>query len=166
MKNSKAAIAIILAGALWGSINLLIIPLSSRGLSSMQISFLRMLFSAPVLVIYTLIRFPRKLKIDLKDIWIFLLGGGCSCVLFNFFYFYTIIHSQASIAVILLYTSPIFVMIVSAIVFKEKITLRQIVALIVTFFGCVLVTGVIRQGRDLRFLGSGSRFSGRYSGIS
>ena len=67
-------------------------------------------------------------------------------MLFNSLYFYTIVNSRASIAVVLLYTSPVFVMILARIFFGEKITRYKLAALVLTIAGCVLVTGVLGEG--------------------
>lgn len=143
MESKKPAFYVLLSGILWGVISIFIKQLSAAGFDSMQISAIRMLVSAVLFTTIIAITNRDKLKIKLKDIWIFIGTGIVSVVLFNCTYFYTMIHSQASIAVILLYTSPIFVMIMSAIFFKEKITSRKITALIMTLAGCVLVAGVI-----------------------
>ena len=83
-----------------------------------------------------------RLKIKLKDIWMFVGTGVISLTFFSLCYFFTILESGASVAVILLYTSPIFILILSAILFKEKITKVKLFALILTFVGCVFVTGI------------------------
>ena len=69
--------------------------------------------------------------------------GIISVSLFNICYFYTIINSEASLAVVLLYTSPVFVVLISAVLFKEKITLNKIIALILSFAGCVFTAGIL-----------------------
>jgi len=48
--------------------------------------------------------------------------------------------------VVLLYTSPVFVMILARIFFKEKITQNKLFALVLTVVGCVFVTGVLGEG--------------------
>ena len=135
-------LSILLSGILWGIISLFIRKLSAAGLSSMQICFVRLLFAAPIFIIASLVFSPTHMRIRLRDIWIFLGTGVVSVFLFNFFYFYTIIHSEASIAVVLLYTSPIFIMILSRLFFKEKIGAEKILAIGMTFIGCILVSGV------------------------
>jgi drug/metabolite transporter (DMT)-like permease len=75
-----------------------------------------------------------------------MLVGLINGVVFNFLYFYTIVHSRASIAVVLLYTSPVFVMILARLFFKDKITGAKLLALALTVIGCVLVTGVLGEG--------------------
>lgn len=143
-------LSILLSGVLWGIISIFIRKLSAAGLSAMQICFVRLLFAAPVFVVAALAFSSAHMRIKLKDVWIFLGTGVVSVVLFNYFYFYTIIHSEASVAVVLLYTSPIFVMILSAVLFKEKVGAEKIIALAMTFIGCVLVSGVTQGTGTLR----------------
>ena len=152
MKNGRvlSALSILLSGILWGIISIFIRKLSAAGLSSMQICFVRLFFAAPIFVLLAVIFSPTRMRIRLRDLWIFLGTGVVSVVLFNYFYFYTIIHSEASIAVVLLYTSPIFVMILSRILFKDRINGEKIIALAMTFIGCLLVSGVTESGTTLR----------------
>ena len=51
-------------------------------------------------------------------------------------------ETSAAVSAILLYTAPIFVMIMSVIFFKEKITAKKITAFIVAIVGCALVSGI------------------------
>lgn len=150
-KNRRllSVLSILLSGILWGIISIFIRKLSTAGLDSMQICFVRLLFAAPIFIIAALIFSPARMRIRLRDIWIFLGTGVVSVFLFNYFYFYTIIHSEASIAVVLLYTSPIFVMILSRILFKEKIGAEKIISVAMTFIGCILVSGVTEGGTAL-----------------
>ena len=52
--------------------------------------------------------------------------------------------SQVSVAVMLLYTSPVFVTLLSAVIFHERMTRRKWLALVCTVTGCVLVAGVFQ----------------------
>lgn len=140
--KTKPFLSVVLAGILWGIISIFVKKLSAYGIDSLQISFIRMFIAAISFSLFALVKDRTLFKIRLKDIWIFICTGIVSITLFNTLYFYTMIHSQASVAVVLLYTSPIFVMVISAVAFKEKITVQKIVALVLTFGGCVLVAGV------------------------
>jgi len=149
MKNERTGISVIFvifAGVCWGIISIFIRKLDAWGFDSFDIMFFRAWVSALFLFIYLLITKRKLLKISLKDIWMFIGTGLLSLTFFTFCYFTTIVRSGASVAVVLLYTSPIFVMLMSAVVFKEKITLKKIVALIVTFVGCILVAGIVGSG--------------------
>ena len=135
-----------LAGACWGSISLYINYLDAAGLGTMQISFLRQMFSTAVFALLIFCRDRSKFRISRRDMLLPMICGLINGVLFNFFYFYTIVNSRASIAVVLLYTSPVFVMILARIFFNEKITQAKLAALFLTILGCVLVTGIIGEG--------------------
>ena len=144
--NRKGALLIILAGTCWGVISIFINYLSAAGLGEMQISFLRQFFAVLVFALVMLTRDRTKFRIPVKDLGLIMLVGFINGVLFNFLYFYTIVHSRASIAVVLLYTSPVFVIILARIFFKEKITRNKFIALVLTVVGCVFVTGVLGEG--------------------
>jgi drug/metabolite transporter (DMT)-like permease len=144
--NRKGALLVILAGTCWGVISIFINYLSAAGLGEMQISFLRQLFAVLVFALVILVRDRSKFRIPLKDLALLMLVGFINGVLFNFLYFYTIINSRASIAVVLLYTSPVFVIILARIFFGEKITRNKFIALVLTVAGCLFVTGVIGEG--------------------
>ena len=51
-----------------------------------------------------------------------------------------------STAAILLYTSPIWIMLMSVLFFREKLTGRKLLALALAFAGCVLVSGISGEG--------------------
>ena len=144
--NKKGALLIILAGTCWGIISIFINYLSAAGLDEMQISFLRQLFAALVFCLSIAVRDRSKFRIRARDLGLLMLVGLVNGVLFNFLYFYTIVHSRASVAVVLLYTSPVFVIILARIFFREKITRYKFIALVLTVVGCVFVTGVLGEG--------------------
>ncbi len=144
--KTKAAISVITAGVLWGIISFFIKRLSAAGLDSLQITAVRMLISFPVFMLLPLLKKDVSLKIRLRDIWMFIGTGVVSIVLFNALYFYTMVNSQVSIAVVLLYTSPVFIMLLSAVIFKERITGKKVGALLLTLVGCALTAGIASGG--------------------
>lgn len=138
----KNAIYIIIAGTLWGIISVFVNQLKDIGFNSMQVVSIRVFFSALILVLYLLIKDINQLRIHLKDIPLFIGTGVGSIIFFNYCYFQAIeLIGGASIPALLLYTAPIFVMVLSLILFKEKITKKKLVSLIMTFLGLALVTG-------------------------
>ncbi len=145
MKSTLPVLSVILAGVLWGIISFFIKALSGGGLDAMQITLVRLAVSAPLLTLAVACLDRSKLRIRPKDLWMFVGTGIISIVLFNICYFYTMIHSQASVAVVLLYTSPVFIMLLSAVLFRERITPQKLLALCMTFAGCVLVAGLSGQ---------------------
>ena len=113
---------IVTAATLWGTMGLFTRKMTELGFSTLQLVFMRASLTAAILFIYLIVFDREKLKIKLKDIWIFILAALISVVLFQHCYTNAIMAGSISIAATLLYTSPIFVTIISAILFKEKIT--------------------------------------------
>ncbi len=148
----KNSVFVFLGGALWGIVSLFVTPLSRGGLSSMQISLLREVMAALVLIIYALIKDPSSFRIKPRDLGLLMFNALLCGVLFNFFYFNTIIRSEASVAAMLLYTSPIFVMLFARILFQERMTPRKYLVLAMTVTGCVLVAGFIGHGKTIPFM--------------
>lgn len=142
-KSFTPALFVLISGILWGTINIFVINLDRYGLNSMQISLIRMIISVILYGLFLLITDREKLKIKIKDIWMFACTGIVSVTVFNTLFFYVCVNGESSIAVTLLNTAPAFVMILSAIFFKEKITGQKVVALIMTIVGCFFITGVI-----------------------
>lgn len=163
-KNSNilGPVMVFLAGICWGVISVFIKGLTSFDYDSFDIMCFRSWASVVLMFIFFLMRDRSLLKIKLRDIWMFIGTGIFSLTFFSYCYFTSIVRSGAAVAVVLLYTSPIFVMLMSSVVFKEKITLKKIVALILTFIGCVLVAGLIGTGSRLSMgallLGLGAGF--------
>lgn len=142
-KKNFAPFIIIIAAILWGIIGLFTRALVQLNFSLFQIAFSRALITFLGSGIIILITGVKSFKIKLKDLWLFLANGFVSIVLFNVLYFYTIDNTTLSIAAILLYTSPFFVMILAYFIFKEKITKKMVLALILAIIGCFLTTGII-----------------------
>lgn len=138
-----AVFLIMLAGSCWGIIGIFTRSMSAYGLSSVQITASRCFVVAVSLIIYLVLKDRKKFVIDFKDLWYFAGTGIVSIIFFNVFYFITINKTPLSLASILLYTAPCFVMIMSAIFFKEKITRQKLIALFLAFSGCVFTTGIL-----------------------
>ena len=142
-----ASLLVILAGICWGIIGVFTRSMSNHGLSSIQITASRCFVVAICLIIYLTVKDRKKLVIDIKDIWYFAGTGIISIIFFNTFYFITINKTTLSLASILLYTAPSFVMIMSTILFKEKVTKQKLIALCLAFLGCVFTTGLLSNNK-------------------
>lgn len=133
---------IFLAGTLWGTMGLFVRSLTASGLSSAQVAGIRSLFTAAMLAVVLLLLDRKLFRIRLRDLWCFVGSGVMSITFFNCCYFFAIGETSMSVAAILLYTAPVFVVLMSAVFFKERITAKKAVALVICFMGCVLVTDV------------------------
>ena len=144
--QTKSIMLILLAASCWGVIGVFSRALSAAGASPIQITAVRCIIVAVLLGLFLAIKSPELLRVRFRDLWMFLGTGLCSFLFFNLCYFYTQSCISLSAAAILLYTSPFFVMLISAVVFREKLTPAKIIALVVAFGGCVLITGVLGGG--------------------
>lgn len=147
MKLSKTlpSIYVLIAAALWGLTGIFVRALNAAGLDNMQLLFFRSFITAASLIAYIFFTDRSKLKINPRDWWYFFGTGILSFLLFGFFYFYTIVHASMSVAAILLYTAPFFVMLMAAVFFREKITAAKVLALFTAAAGCVLICGTDRN---------------------
>lgn len=148
-----APIFILLAGILWGSMGVFVRTLNGAGLASMDIVTIRNVGTAILIGIFLLIYNRSLFRFKIKDIWCFLGSGLCSIVFFNYCYFQTISLASLSVAAVLLYTAPAFVMVMSFFFFKEKLNGLKIGALVLTLVGCVLVTGILTGEQNLTLPG-------------
>ena len=137
-----APVFVLSAGTLWGIMGIFVRKLGTYGFSPLQIACLRILFGAALFLAITGIFRRELLKIRLRDVGLFLGMGLLSLLLFTVCYFTTINLASLSVAAILLYTSPIWVMLMSAVCFREKITGRKLLCAAMAFGGCVLVSGI------------------------
>ena len=136
-----------LAGIMWGATGVFARVLKGYGMSNSTILETRMLLGVIILFIGCMIVDRSMLKINMKDAGIFAAGGLLGN--FGLSYFYTEATNQLSLsfAAVLLCTFPVFVMLMSAFLFKEKITIRKIGCMVLAFAGCVLVSGLFESGQ-------------------
>jgi drug/metabolite transporter (DMT)-like permease len=115
--------------------------LNDLGFTSIQVACLRLTTAGLIFAIILLIKDRKGFKINVRDIPLFLALGLVSILFFTCCYFTAIRLMTMSTAAILLYTSPIWVMILAIIFLKEKFSVQKLIALILAFAGCVLVSG-------------------------
>lgn len=143
MKEKRwSLIYVILAASMWGTIGVSVRILSQFHFSSIQMVAARLSMSAVFLGVFLLITDKNKFKVEWKDIKWFLGTGILSMLFFNTCYCITVQLTSLSVAAVLLYTSPVFVMLLSIPVFKEKLTKYKLAASILSVIGCALVSGI------------------------
>ncbi|MBQ4578212.1 MAG: EamA family transporter [Clostridia bacterium] len=162
-----APFLVILAGCCWATLGVFVRHLNEIGLQSMQIVEARALLTVAIMFPSLAMVHRDLLKVKAKDLWCFAGGGIISVILFNYCYFQTIQRASLSAAAILLYTSPIFVLLLSVPLFGEKLTKKKLLCLVMAFAGCALASGVaggISLSPETLLFGLGSGFGyGLYS---
>ena len=154
MKISKGAIFIFISAVFWGTAGIFVNSLRDNyRIEALQIVLGRAFFTVIPLGIAMLLIDKRLFKIKIKDSVYFALTGIGSITLFNFCYFQTMKYTSLSVAAVLLYTAPIFVMIISSVFFKEKITLLKVVCCLLAVVGCAFVSGLTGSAETIGIKG-------------
>ena len=148
-KRNIGPLLIILAGIFWGSMGIFVRKLGTYGFTSVQIVAIRITLAALVFSIVLFIRNRSGFRITLRDLPLFLGLGFGSILFFTVCYFTAITIMPLSTAAILLYTSPIWIMLMSMLFFREKLNRIKLIALALAFAGCVLVSGISGEGITL-----------------
>ena len=142
-KETNAKTSLILAMVIFGTIGIFrkYIPLPSG-----IVACVRGILGVAFLLVFIKI---KKIKMDReaikKHLWILLVSGGfigLNWVLLFESYRYT----SVAVATLCYYMAPIFVMIVSPFLLKEKLTVKKVLCVIVALIGMVFVSGVLDGG--------------------
>ena len=152
--------AVLGAGICWGTMGFFTRNLAQMGIGSDGAIIIRCAVAVICFALVMLLKDPSSFKVKPKDFWCFLGSGLLSFLFFTFCYFTAISMMSLSAAAILLYIAPIVVTLLSALLFKEKLTPVKIIAVITAFAGCCLVSGLMGgisiTGKGLLFgIGSG-----------
>lgn len=159
-----AEILVALAAVLWALLGIFSVQIHKFGFLSTEISALRWIFAAVIMFVLVLVTDRKKLKIKLKDVWMFALAGIFSYMLTSMFYFISMGLTSAAVANVLMYASPVWVLIMSRIFFNEKFNAIKLISIFGTVGGCVLVSGLMSKGSGV-FNAVGIAF-GVMSGVS
>ena len=149
MKKYASYACILAAAACWGCIGLFNRPLLNAGIAPENLVVIRNLGGLAVMALFFLCTDRSVFKMKAKHLPIFIATGIISVVLFTLCYFNAQKLCSLSVSAILLYTAPAMVVLMSALVFKEKITGKKLLALALALLGCALVTGVFTGGLSL-----------------
>ena len=144
----KYDISILAAGVLWGVIGLFTRALGARGVTSGGILLIRSGGCALLFWLCALLRDPGLVKIRLRDAWLILCFGG-STLFFTYSYYRSIELGSLSAACTLMYSAPVFVMVISLFVFRERFSRRKLLALLCAVLGCCFVSGFLESGGGL-----------------
>ena len=150
--NSIKRLAIlgpIIAGACWGGCGYFIRGLTDAGLDNPTIVFTREIFGTGLLLVYMLLTDRSGLRIKVRDVPSMLSVTIVGSVFFNFSYNIAVVELSLSLTSVMLATAPVFVLLISAVIFKEKITARKIICMFLAFGGCAMLSGILDPGAEV-----------------
>ncbi len=145
-KRGYASLLIVFAAVLWGTMPLFVTRLSALSLSSGEMLFYRAFLGALLMGGFMLCKDRSLFRIRLRDIWIFFGSGVLSFAAFSAAYAESIQRSSPAVAAALLYTSPAFLVVLSRLFFKERLTPEKCLAVLFVIGGAMTVSGLFFGG--------------------
>ncbi len=141
----------VLSGIFWGSGGVFVRYLLSHEMDSYTMIESRVLPAVLILLGWILFYDRTLLKIRMKDFWIF----ACTGLLGNFgvtlCYNVAIANVSLSLAAILLAISPVYVVFLAAVLFKEKITFKKIGCIVLALSGCLFASGILEEASGMKW---------------
>lgn len=143
-EQNRGYLLILAAGALWGTIGFFATLLANLGMKAGPVAFFRVLSSTVMLALVLLIKGKgiSLFRISRRGLFSCMLIGVVSQAFYNVCYMNTIEQNGMATAAVFLYTSPVYVALLSRLFFREPLTGNKILAIVMNIVGCVLtVTG-------------------------
>ena len=157
-KELKGYLFILLGTTFLGSIGVLGRLIYQYEADPIKVVAYRAVIAAVLLIGTTALFSPEKLKIKLKDLPFFAIYGFLSVTVTFILFFYAIKYTTVAMATILVYTFPVWVLLFSLFFLNEKLDKEKVVALLSTFFGCMLLVQIFHPSA-LRFNSKGILYS-------
>jgi drug/metabolite transporter (DMT)-like permease len=135
-------LALALAGSIAFSGKAIIVKLAYRhGVDAVTLIMYRMLFAAPLFALIAWWSGRGKPALSRRD-WLGILGLGVSgYYLASFLDFLGLQYISASLERLILYLNPTIVLVLGLLFFKKQVTLRQLLAIGVSYAGVLVVFG-------------------------
>lgn len=143
MKRYFSYICVILSAVCWGFIGFFNRMITEAGATLGNRVFIRNFGTLLVLTVVFALCNRQAFRIKLKHLPIFLCSGILSVLGLSIVYFQCQILCSLSVAAVLLYLAPSFVVIFSAILWKTPLTKRKIMVLCMALLGSILVSGIL-----------------------
>ena len=157
----------LLSGVCFGSIGIFIRLFSEAGFNNMAILATRNAISALLLFLFLFVYDRELLKCRLRDLPVLLGGGFIGMTLTNVFYNIAVLNLSLGFAGVLIGLSPVYVVFIAAFLFKERITARKLLGMVLAIIGVTMVSGVIDHGITFTGLGlAAGLLSGLFYGMT
>lgn len=141
--RSTAGIALVVAAAaFWGMSGIFVtVVLQNSGGTSVSLAFWRDTASFGIFFLFTLLTTPQSLKIERTDVpW--LIGMGIFLGGFHIFYNQSVMVNGASVTTVMQAAMPGIVTVAAFYLWKEQLTRRKLLSLVMIFIGTAMASGV------------------------
>jgi len=135
-------LTVLLATACWGTSGIFIkLIMSSSDVSALAMAFWRDLFTFAVLMMGLALLRPAWLRVRRRDLaWLMAVGGSLG--IFHVFWNLGVLLNGAAVATVQQAAMPAIVAVAAWLIWREPLTWRKILAIILAFAGTVLVSGL------------------------
>lgn len=136
IKNIDPKFKIMTSMIVWGSLGLFV---RNINLTSIEISFFRAFLGSIFLIVFALISRERLDRKSLKRNILYLLLSGIALGINWAALFQAMKYTTVSIATLSYYFAPIFIVLFSAIILKEKMSLKNLLCIVVSLVGLFMI---------------------------
>lgn len=152
--KQKGYLLVGLSGSLWGTGFLYIQYILNQGLDPKDLVSWKMMIGFFIMLTYTLIQDKKLLKVDKKGLLYFAFMAFVCHVLYNLSMYVALERTNIATTVSLMYTAPVFVLLIARFAFKEPLTLIKVIAVFLCVVGVFLTaTGGTLSVLDLNAIG-------------
>lgn len=139
-RNNVLGVAVALLGVVLFSAKAVMVKLAyDYTIDAVSMLLIRMLFALPLYLIIAAIKRPKNKAEMTPGVYLWILGlGVVGYYLASLFDFLGLLYIKASLERIILFIYPTLVLLISRIFFKKQISKRQLIAIVLTYFGIVL----------------------------
>ena len=148
----KYYIFLVFAVLFWSG-NFIFGRLVSTSIEPMQLSFFRWFFVLILLLPYILLHYKNILSVFKKKYFLIIIFGALGIAGFNTFLYYGLQTTTATNALLINSSTPIFIIVLSALIFRTTITKLQLFGVFVSTIGVIylILKGDINHILELKF---------------
>ena len=148
----KYYVFLVLAVLFWSG-NFIFARLVSNIIEPMQLSFFRWFFVLILLLPYLLFHYKNILKVIKKEYFLIIIFSALGIAGFNTFLYYGLETTTATNALLINSSTPMFIIVISTLIFKTKITKLQLFGVLVSTLGVIylILKGQINHIFELKF---------------
>lgn len=129
------------AASLWATFGIFAKYLYQAGLEPLEVASTRAAVAFAAVLLVAAARMLRGVRVPFRSLPFFAAYGVLGFALFGVLFLAALQRTTVSIAVALLYTAPAFVVLMSALLWRERFGAVRVVSLLLVLTGVLLVTG-------------------------
>ncbi|HTY89643.1 MAG TPA: DMT family transporter [Methanocella sp.] len=154
-EDGKTRLTLVLVMALWGG-SFIASKVGLEGLFPVELATLRFAIAVPLLVVITLIvEGPKAFNIARKDLPVLIVMALTGVTLQYIVQFYAMTYTSVTNTALLINMGTFFVIIPSAIFLKERLSIDNILGIIIAFIGVALVATKGNFAFSMNLIGDG-----------